>query len=298
MRPLKRILVCTIIICFCPCSHAQTIDAPRAQRLVLALLAEHPEMQTIGLHMRVPGQQVNTNIACSKPWKIGKVSAPIEMEVLRSGAPYLRHTPLGAIDMGLTFADRSGRTLGVAVIVLRQTFTQDDSTAMSRAKLIRDQLSARIASRDELLAGARIAQGPLFLVAQVPLPEFHAPFDGIAFNTEPNAPSISVRAGGQVGTFSLEGDPVRLDAAAIHWSSPEVNLTAVNRNADLRVVSSPAGLAIEAFGKDGSWKPRTAFPDHGATAVLWDRKSEHLFAAYPASEGQDAGLFIYQVFPE
>lgn len=272
-------------------ARAQTVDAPIAQGLVEAALRAHPEMQTMGIHLQVPGQTQNTNIACSKPWKVGKVSAPIELEVLRTGTPYLRHTELGAIDMGLILPDRAGRPLGMVVIVLRNTFTQVDATALARATVIRDELSAAIPDQAALLAKARIARGPLYLVAQVPLPEMTGPIDGLAVSGS----LVWVRAAKVVRAFTFDGEPVADTRGPAQWPDVRAGVIGEDPAAGVRFLSGPAGLTTQA-GSHGQWKTLDTFPNRGASAVVWEPTSERLLAAYAAHDGEEAGLLVYRVF--
>ena len=68
-------------ISFAPLLQAQGVHVPRAQQLIDTLLREHSEIQTIGLHVTPPGWTEDVNIACSKPGKVGKRSAAVDMEV-------------------------------------------------------------------------------------------------------------------------------------------------------------------------------------------------------------------------
>ncbi len=272
-------------------ARAQTVDAPVAQSLVEAALHAHPEMQTIGIHLQLPGQTQNTNIACSKPWKVGKVSAPVEMEVLRTGTPYLRHTELGAIDMGLSLPDRTGGPLGVVVIVLRNTFTQVDAIALARATVIRDELAAAIPDQAALLARARIARGPLYLIAQVPLSEMAGPVDGIAVSGS----TVWVRAGDILRAFTFDGEPVANTRGPAQWADMRPGVVGEDRASRLRFFSGSAGLTTQALTR-GRWRTLDTFPNRGSVAVLWEPTSERLFAAYPAHDGEEAGFLVYRVF--
>lgn len=245
-------------------------------------------MQTIGIHLQLPGQTQNTNIACSKPWKVGKVSAPIEMEVLRTGTPYLRHTELGAMDMGLTLPDRAGRPLGAVVVVLRNTFTQVDATALTRATVIRDELAAAIPDQAALLFKARIARGPLYLIAQVPLPEMTGPVDGLAVSGS----LVWVRAGTVLRAFTFAGEPVAHTRGPARWTDMRDGVVGEDRAAGVRFLSGAAGLTTQTLIR-GRWKTSDTFPDRGASAVLWEPESERLFAAYAAYNGEEAGILVY-----
>ena len=118
----KTLISSLLFTVFC---FGQQVRVPQAQHLVDELMAAHPEMQTIGIHMTPPGWTHDLNIAGSKPGKIGKLSADIDIAVAKTRKPSLRLTPKGAYDMGLPLSDASGRPLGMVVIVIRETFTSE-----------------------------------------------------------------------------------------------------------------------------------------------------------------------------
>jgi hypothetical protein len=155
---------------------AQPVHVPHAQALIDALLKEHPEIQTIGLHVTPPGQTENVNIACSKLGKVGKRSAPIDMEVMATGKPSSRMANKGAFDIGVPIGDAAGRKIGMIVVVLPAARAKDSADAMRQVLTIRDGLQSRITSLDALFEGATVVDSPMVLVAQTPLPEVKGGF--------------------------------------------------------------------------------------------------------------------------
>ncbi len=133
-------------------------------------MAKHPEMQTIGLHVTPPGLTESLNIACSKPGKVGKVSAAIDTGVIATGKPSSRLTPKGAFDMGVPISDAMGHPLGMVVIVIRETFTSDPQVALKQAFLIRDELQSQLRAMPGLFTGGSIVRAPVSMVMQTPLP--------------------------------------------------------------------------------------------------------------------------------
>jgi hypothetical protein len=76
---LKNRLALTIALIVGSFAIAQEADrfvkvkAPFAERLVRSISASHPEMEFIGLHVTLPGQEDNAIIACTDSSKLGKV---------------------------------------------------------------------------------------------------------------------------------------------------------------------------------------------------------------------------------
>ena len=191
---------------FCACLHAQTVRAPRAQALIDALMAKHPEMQTIGLHVTPPGLSESLNIACSKPGKVGKVSADLDTGVASTGKPSMRRTPKGAFDMGVPITDHSGRPLGMIVVVIRETFTSDPEIALKRAFLIRDELQAQLPALADLFLGGLIVRAPLSMVAQTPLPDVPGSFGHFAFDLQHDRFFVAAEGNHSVEVFNLAGE--------------------------------------------------------------------------------------------
>jgi len=198
-------LLCFLVGVLPLCS--QTVQAPQAQKLANALMAGHPEMQTIGIHAVAPGQTQNTNIACSKPGKVGKVSAAIDMAVLASGKPYVRTTPKGAIDTGLPLQDAAGKRFGMAVIVLRASFTQDTAVALKQATAIRDELLQSATGLDALFTGSTIAKAtPLYLVAQTPMPGVEGGFDHLNYDAVHGRIFVAAEGNHTIEVFNTAGE--------------------------------------------------------------------------------------------
>jgi hypothetical protein len=143
-------------------SHAQAapapavfvhVDAPTAQRLILAELNKHPEIIKIGLHATPPSVTDNAIIACSVPSKIGKKSSPNDMENLAAGKPVSKRIAAEKIfDLMLPITDAHGGDLNGGFVVMEVPFTKADNEeqALKIGLAIRDELQSEIPSKAAL----------------------------------------------------------------------------------------------------------------------------------------------------
>lgn len=177
--------------------------------MIDALLKEHPEIQTIGLHVTPPGLAENVNIACSKPGKVGKRSAPIDMEVMATGKASLRMASRGAFDIGVPIGDLAGRTLGMIVVVIPAARAKDAPDAMRQVVAIRDVLQSRIASLHSLFVGATVVDSPMVMVAQTPLPEMKGGFARLGVDVAGNRLFAVANENNSVEVFDLAGEHLK-----------------------------------------------------------------------------------------
>jgi hypothetical protein len=188
---------------------AQPVRAPKAQALIDSVLKEHPEIQTIGLHVTPPGQPDNVNIACSKPGKVGKRSAPIDMEVMATGKASLRMASKGAFDIGVPIGDAAGRKLGMIVVVIPANRAADAADAMRQVLAIRDELQSRIADVDALFVGATVVSSPMVMVGQTPLPELRGDFARLAADVAGDRLFAVANENNSTEVFNLAGEHLK-----------------------------------------------------------------------------------------
>ncbi len=191
----------------------QPVRVPKAQALIDSILREHPEIQTIGLHVTPPGkssgQSDNVNIACSKLGKVGKRSAPIDMEVMATGKPSLRMASKGAFDIGVPIGDAAGRKLGMIVVVIPASRARDAADAMRQVLAIRDVLQSRITGLDALFAGASVVDSPMVMVAQTPLPEVRGGFTRLALDVAGDRLFAFAKENNSTEVFDLAGEHLK-----------------------------------------------------------------------------------------
>jgi hypothetical protein len=146
-----------------PC-HAQTasapmpanyihVDAPTAQRLVVAEKNQHPEILKLGLHATPPGATDNAIIASDTPSKIGKKSSASDMQNLAGGkALALKIEKEKIYDLLLPITDAHGGDLRSGFVVMEAPFSKADNEqqALKIGIAIRDELQSEIASQAAL----------------------------------------------------------------------------------------------------------------------------------------------------
>lgn len=187
--------------------HAQTVRVPAAQAIIDSLLRQHPEIQTIGLHTKPPGLADNLNIACSKPGKVGKLSAAIDIHVIETGQPSLRRAKLGAYDIGVPIGDAAGRPFGMIVVVLPERYAVDEKEALRKVFAIRDELSRQISSK-ALFHGASLVKAPLVMIAQTPLPGVKGQLGPVTLDPAAQQVAVEAAENGTVEILDLEGERI------------------------------------------------------------------------------------------
>ena len=145
------------------CSHGQA--------LVDMEMAKHRELKLITLHATPPGVPADANeqrcILCSSIGRFGKPDAGPDADVFKKNQEFIELTktaPPGTNPGGPTappkyevltpLLDRSGASIGIAVIVFLYKEGDDLAKLHQIAMDIRDELRQRIASKDDLLRPA------------------------------------------------------------------------------------------------------------------------------------------------
>lgn len=330
---VQRILLLALLVPFhTGLLQAQPVRAPEAQKLIDVLLQEHSEIQTIGLHVTPPGLQDNVNIACSKPGKVGKKSADIDMEVMATGKPSLRMANKGAFDIGVPIGDREGRKLGMIVVVIPAARAKDGADALRQVLAIRDILQSRIASKEALFLGATLVDAPMVMIAQTPLPGVRGGFGKMSVDLAENrlmAPAIDNHT---VELFDLNGEHLKSLAQDIPDKVlPPVAMDDVNRRtftigvenkievlasgrkvATLEGAGEPGDLTFDQAGRrlfltgsEGIVVYRQVDPDHyqllcrfntmGGNRSLYVPSKKLFYIIHGKNSEDGAGLQVYEV---
>ena len=135
-----------------PANYIQ-VNAPAAQRLVVAEKNKHTEIKKLGLHATPPDAKDNVIIASDAPGKIGKKSSPADMEHLAAGKPLaLRIDKEQIFDLMLPITDAKGGDLNGGFVVMEVPFDKasDEQQALKIGIAIRDELQSEIASKSAL----------------------------------------------------------------------------------------------------------------------------------------------------
>ena len=121
------------------------VNAPFAQKLVVATKNAHPELQKLGVHAIPPGFNDYAIIANNYPSKVGKKSSAVDLAVVRSGQPTVQSNDRGKFfDLCLPISRRDGRPIGIVVMEIPYAFAKNDSEALAKATAIRDEMREKI----------------------------------------------------------------------------------------------------------------------------------------------------------
>ena len=136
---------------FCQAERSVPVKAPYAQALVQKLMAAHPDLAFIGIHVVPPGQTDNLIIACTNPAKIGQVSTDRDMELVKSKATKVQFNKAhNDYEVDAWFSDASGEVLGMLVYHFSGTIATSEQDAVKRAAEIRSELQSSIPNRERL----------------------------------------------------------------------------------------------------------------------------------------------------
>jgi len=129
------------------------VNAPMAQRLVLAVKAKHPEIKKLGLHATPPNAADNAIIGSDIASKIGKKSSEPDMEKVVAAKPSAeRIDKEGIYDLFLPVRDAQGRDIGQGFVVMEVPFANASNAeeALHIGEAIRNEVQQQIPSRAAL----------------------------------------------------------------------------------------------------------------------------------------------------
>jgi hypothetical protein len=136
-----------------PAANFVHVDAPTAQRLVVAEKNKHSEIGKLGLHAVPPSASDNVIIASDNPTKIGKKSSAKDMTNLAAGKPLaIRIDAEKIFDLMLPITDSKGGDLDGGFVVMEVPFTNatDEQQALKIGIAIRNELQSEIPSKAAL----------------------------------------------------------------------------------------------------------------------------------------------------
>lgn len=129
-------------------------DDTLAQKLVDAMLAAHPHLLVIGMHVTPPGAAQNVIVA-SNFGRIGKPADSDDMGVVTSSKSKLELNADGKrYEIELWLLDRAGTSVGAVSFVFPYRKGENPQSLLKRAETLRDALRARIPSLTALMAKA------------------------------------------------------------------------------------------------------------------------------------------------
>jgi hypothetical protein len=129
------------------------VNAPYAQKLILAAKEQHLEVQKIGLHVVPPGLSYAVVIANNLPAKIGQKDSDNDMAVERSGQPKVVRREEGSFyDLYLPIKDASDRPVGMVTMEIPFKFASSEEDALKNGEAICAEIQHKIPNKDALFA--------------------------------------------------------------------------------------------------------------------------------------------------
>ena len=129
------------------------VNAPYAQKLILAAKEQHLEVQKIGLHVVPPGLSYAVVIANNLPAKIGQKDSDNDMAVERSGQPKVVRREEGSFyDLYLPIKDASDRPVGMITMEIPFKFASSEENALKNGEAICAEIQHKIPNKDALFA--------------------------------------------------------------------------------------------------------------------------------------------------
>jgi hypothetical protein len=125
-----------------------------AQKLVDDLVARHPELVRVGLHVTPPNGRRNVIIASNMTEKIGQKSDPEDLRAMRSGRPVLLKEGEN-FDVTLPLHDAKGKIIGTIGLTFEPEPSEQEGAVIRRAWEIAREIEKDIPSKAELFAQAR-----------------------------------------------------------------------------------------------------------------------------------------------
>lgn len=142
------VVLMVLVLCSCAEGPANS-RASAAQRLVDRVVAEHPTLVRLTIHAVPTGQTENRIVACNIGAKIGKLSDPEDLSVMRTGeAVVLREGT--DVDVTLPILDEAGEVIAAAGITFEDPGTLGDEELMNEAEAIARELTAAVRAMKEV----------------------------------------------------------------------------------------------------------------------------------------------------
>lgn len=124
-----------------------------AQKLVDEVVARHPELVRIGLHVMPPAGAENVVIASNIPDKIGQKSDSEDLSAMGSRRPVVLKEG-NDFDVTLPLRDASGRIIGAIGLTFEPRPGEQEAGAVRRARGIVREIERKIPSRPKLFDSA------------------------------------------------------------------------------------------------------------------------------------------------
>jgi iron complex outermembrane receptor protein len=124
-----------------------------AQKLVDDLVAKHPDLVRIALHLTPPDRADNMIVACNVAARIGRKSDPEDLKAMQTGKPVVLKEE-GNFDVTLPLHTASGKVIGAIGLTFKPQGNEQESAAAGRAKKMAAEVEKQITSEAKLFESA------------------------------------------------------------------------------------------------------------------------------------------------
>jgi DNA-binding beta-propeller fold protein YncE len=129
------------------------VDAPAAERLVLATMSAHPYLRKMGLHGIAPGTDFSVILANANAPRIGFKTSESDFAAVKEGKTSCAKREDGSYyNMKMPMFDAEGRRIGILVMEIPYTSATGEQDAIDQAESLRKELAKQIPSYSALFS--------------------------------------------------------------------------------------------------------------------------------------------------
>jgi DNA-binding beta-propeller fold protein YncE len=134
-----------------PTDTKESVNAPRAEEIVLEALSAHPLLRRMGLHVIPPGREHMILIANGNATRLGIRTSEGDFAAVKSGKIYGPRIEDGNFyNMKMPMFDAQGRPIGILVMEIAGTDAASEEDAAQKAAAIRKEVESKIPSLESL----------------------------------------------------------------------------------------------------------------------------------------------------
>jgi DNA-binding beta-propeller fold protein YncE len=134
-----------------PTDAKESVNAPRAEEIVLEALSSHPLLRRMGLHVIPPGREHMILIANGNATRLGIRTSEGDFAAVKSGKIYgPRNADGNFYNMKMPMFDAQGRPIGILVMEIAGTDAASEEDAAQKAAAIRKEVESKIPSLESL----------------------------------------------------------------------------------------------------------------------------------------------------
>jgi len=131
----------------------KTVNAPRAEQIVLETLSAHPLLRRVGLHVIPPGGDKMVIVANGNATRIGIPTSEGDFAAVKDGQIYGPKNEDGRFyNMKMQMFDAQHRRIGILVMEIACTDAVSEEDAAKKADAIRQEISSQIPNLESLFA--------------------------------------------------------------------------------------------------------------------------------------------------